>query len=281
MREFVTFLIGCFQRLNQSLRMIEILESFDFVKLLFAAFGAGFIDSIVGGGGLIQLPALLMILPQYPVVSILATNKLVSMSGTAFSTYRYSRQIPFQANIIFPAIVASFFASLFGALTVTFISNETIKPVFIVLLFIVFIVTIRNKDFGILNHRSDIPIALWKPILIGTLIGFYDGFFGPGTGSFLIISFVGLLGMTFVEGSAYAKVINLTTNLAAILIFSFKTEFLFKFAIPMMIFNTLGAVVGVRLALLKRNEFVRILLRMVVFATILKLGHQVFMDYLR
>jgi hypothetical protein len=261
--------------------MIEILESFDFVKLLFAAFGAGFIDSIVGGGGLIQLPALLMILPQYPVVSILATNKLVSMSGTAFSTYRYSRQIPFQANIIFPAIVASFFASLFGALTVTFISNETIKPVFIVLLFIVFIVTIRNKDFGILNHRSDIPIALWKPILIGTLIGFYDGFFGPGTGSFLIISFVGLLGMTFVEGSAYAKVINLTTNLAAILIFSFKTEFLFKFAIPMMIFNTLGAVVGVRLALLKRNEFVRILLRMVVFATILKLGHQVFMDYLR
>jgi len=258
---------------------MEIIETFDFVKLLIAAFGAGFIDSIVGGGGLIQLPVFLMLLPQYPVISILATNKLVSMSGTAFSAYRYSRQIPFQSNIIFPAIISSFASSLMGAYAVTFISNETIKPVFIILLLVVFIVTIRNKDFGIFNHRSDVPIKLWKPILIGTLIGFYDGFFGPGTGSFLIIAFVGVLGMTFVEGSAYAKVINLTTNIAAILLFSFKTKFLFQLALPMMFFNTLGAVVGVRLALLKGNEFVRVLLRMVVLATILKLGHQVFINY--
>lgn len=260
--------------------MVEISGQIDLFKLCLAAFGAGFIDSIVGGGGLIQLPALMMILPQYSVVSTLATNKLVSMSGTAFSAYRYSTQIPFQANILFPAILASFLASLAGALTVTFISNEKIKPLFIILLLFVFIITIRNKDFGILNHRSDTPIVIWKPILIGILIGFYDGFFGPGTGSFLIISFVGLLGMTFVEGSAYAKVINLTTNLAAIILFSFKTEFLFEFALPMMFFNTLGAVVGVRLALLKGNEFVRVLLRMVVLATILKLGHQVLMDYI-
>lgn len=259
--------------------MLEISGQIDLLMLCLAAFGAGFIDSIVGGGGLIQLPALLMTLPHQSVVSLLATNKIVSMSGTAFSAYRYSRQIPFQANIIFPSIITSFFASLCGALSVTFISNETIKPVFIILLLVVFIITIRNKDFGILNHRSDVPIALWKPMLIGTLIGFYDGFFGPGTGSFLIIAFVGMLGMTFVEGSAYAKVINLTTNLAAILIFSFKTDFLFEYAFPMMFFNTLGAWLGVRLALFKGNEFVRVLLRMVVLATILKLGHQVYIDY--
>ena len=129
-----------------------------------------------------------------------------------------------------------------------------------ILLLIVFLVTIRNKYFGIVDHHPDEKISTWKPILIGSVIGFYDGFFGPGTGSFLIIAFVGLLGMTFVQGSAYAKIINLTTNLAAILLFSLRTEFHFEYALPMMVFNIIGAFMGVRLAILKGNEFVRGLL---------------------
>jgi uncharacterized membrane protein YfcA len=252
---------------------------YELTILCLASFGAGFIDSIVGGGGLIQLPAFMLVLPHYPVVTLLGTNKLVSMTGTAFSAYRYSREIPFQRNIIIPAIIFAFFFSFLGAYTVTLFSNDLLRPLFMILLFGVFLFTIRNKSFGIINHDPQVHISLWKPLLIGSVIGFYDGFFGPGTGSFLIIGFVGLLGMTFVEGSAYAKVINLTTNLAAILLFAFKTEFLFKFALPMMVFNTLGAVVGVRLALLKGNEFVRGLLRVIVLATILKLSHQIFTTY--
>jgi uncharacterized membrane protein YfcA len=110
-------------------------------------------------------------------------------------------------------------------------------------------------------------------------MGFYDGFFGPGTGSLLIIGFVGLMGMTFVQGSAYAKMINLTTNVAAIILFVWKGAFLINVALPLMVFNALGAFFGVRLALLKGNKFVRGLLRLIVFATIVKLAYEVVRDY--
>ena len=252
----------------------------ELLLLCLASFGAGFVDSIVGGGGLIQLPAFMMILPEIPVVSLLATNKLVSMTGTAVSTYRFSRQIPYIKTIIVPGILSSFLFSFFGAWTVSVVSNEILKPLFIIFLFLVFLLTIRNKSFGILDHDPDIAIPAWKPVLIGSVIGFYDGFFGPGTGSFLIIAFVGLLGMTFVQGSAYAKIINLTTNLAAILLFTLRTEFQFQYAFPMMLFNVGGALLGVKLALLKGNEFVRGLLRGIVLLTILKLAYDVLKDYL-
>lgn len=254
--------------------------SSDLAILCFASLGAGFVDSIVGGGGLLQLPAMMMILPQYPVVTILGTNKLVSVSGTAFSAHRFSRQIPFLKSILLPAILAAFIFSFFGAWVVSQVNNELLRPIFLILLISVFVFTIRNKTFGILNHDPLTKVPTWKPLVIGVVMGFYDGFFGPGTGSFLIIAFVGLLGMTFVQGSAYAKVINVTTNVAALLLFVFKGTFLFQYAIPMMVFNVLGATIGVRLALLKGNEFVRGLLRIIVLLIILRLAYQVASEYL-
>lgn len=254
--------------------------SYDLTILCLAAFMAGFVDSIVGGGGLIQLPAFMIMLPQYPVVTLLGTNKLVSVTGTAFSTWRFSRTIPYLRTIIVPAIISSFVFSFLGAWTVSIISSEYLRPIFMVLLFCVFIFTIRNKSFGMSDHDPNVAILMWKPLVIGSVMGFYDGFFGPGTGTFLIIGFVGLLGMTFVQGSAYAKMINLTTNVAALLLFALKGTFLFSYAIPMMVFNMAGAFLGVRLALLKGNDFVRVLLRCVVFMTILKLGYDVVKTYL-
>ena len=254
--------------------------SYDIIILCLASFGAGFVDSIVGGGGLVQLPALMMVLPQYPLLTILGTNKLVSVTGTAFSAWRFSHQIPFIQAIILPAILSAFLFSFLGAYTVSIVSNDVLKPLFMVLMFCVFIFTIRNKTFGLMNHDPNIVIPIWKPLIIGSVLGFYDGFFGPGTGSFLIIGFVGLMGMTFVQGSAYAKIINLTTNLAAIFLFMIKGTFLLEYAVPMILFNVLGAVVGVRLALLKGNEFVRGFLRIIVFLTILKLAYQVGDEYL-
>lgn len=254
--------------------------TYEMIVLCLAAFSAGFIDSIVGGGGLIQLPALMLVLPQHPVLALLATNKLVSVTGTAVSTYRFSRHIPYIKTLIIPAILSAFIFSFLGAYTVSIISSETLKPIFMGLLFIVFIITIRNKSFGIVNHDPNVEIPIWKPLAIGSIIGFYDGFFGPGTGSFLIIAFVGLVGMTFVQGSAYAKIINLTTNVAALLLFSIKADFLYEYALPMMLFNMFGAILGVKLALLKGNNFVRVLLRGIVFLTILKLAYEVVRDYL-
>ena len=246
--------------------------SSDLIILCLAAFGAGFVDSIVGGGGLIQLPAVLSVLTGHPVVSLLATNKLVSVSGTALATWRFSHTVKFVGRVAIPTMIAAFLFSMLGAWVVTLVSNEVLKPVFMIMMFIVFIITIRAKDFGMINHTADINFPIWKPIAIGSVIGFYDGFFGPGTGSFLIFAFVGVLGMTLVQGSAYAKLINLTTNIAALSLFAVKTTFLFQFALPMMIFNMAGAMLGVKMALLKGNSFVRTLLRTVVFVTILKMA---------
>jgi hypothetical protein len=246
--------------------------SSELIVLCLASFGAGFVDSIVGGGGLIQLPAMMMVLPQYPLVTLLGTNKLVSMSGTAISAWRFSRSIPLLMSILIPGMIAAFIFSFLGAYTVTLVSNEVMKPIMMIMLFLVFLTTIRSKTFGITDHNPDIKIPLWKPVIIGCVLGFYDGFFGPGTGSMMIIAFVGILGMTFVQGSAYAKIFNLTTNVAAIGLFAMRGEFLLELAFPMMLFNIGGALLGVKLALLKGNEFVRFLLRAVVFATILKLA---------
>lgn len=253
--------------------------SYDLIILCLAAFTAGFVDSIVGGGGLIQLPAMMIVLPQYPIVTLLGTNKLVSVTGTGFSAWRFSKQIPYLRTIIVPAIISAFIFSFFGAWVVSIISNEYLRPIFMIALFCVFIATIRNKSFGMSDQDPNVVIPMWKPIVIGSFMGFYDGFFGPGVGTFLIICFVGMLGMTFVQGSAYSKIINLTTNIAAILLFAIKGTFLFSYAIPMMIFNMAGAFVGVKLALLKGNNFVRVLLRGVVFSTILKLGYDMVKMY--
>jgi uncharacterized membrane protein YfcA len=249
------------------------------IFLCFAAFGAGFIDSIVGGGGLIQLPALMLGYPHIPVVALLGTNKLISFTGTAFATYRYSRQIPYVRTIIFPAMLAAFAFAFLGAYVVSAVSSEFLKPLFMVLMLVVFFLTIRNKHFGMKDHDPAVKIPLWKPLSIGVLIGFYDGFFGPGTGTLLILGFVGLMGMTFVQGSAYAKMINLTTNVAAISLFALKGTILWNIVFTLMFFNAAGSVVGVRLALLKGNEFVRGLLRFIVLAMILKVGIEVWRDY--
>jgi uncharacterized membrane protein YfcA len=250
------------------------------IILCLASFSAGFVDSIVGGGGLIQLPALILALPGVPLVTVLGTNKMISVTGTAISAWRYSRTIPYVRAVLFPAMLTAFVASFCGAWTVSVLDNQILKPVFTVLLFFIFLLTIRKQNFGMEDHNPDVHVPMWKPLLLGGVIGFYDGFFGPGTGSLLIIAFVGMMSMTFVQGSAYAKMINLTTNVAALLLFVSRGTFLINVALPLMLFNVLGAILGVRLALLKGNTFVRGLLRVMIFATILKLSYEVWRDYL-
>ncbi len=124
------------------------------------------------------------------------------------------------------------------------------------------------------EHRESLILS----IVLGILIGFYDGFVGPGTGSFLIIAFVSLFRLTFVQASAYAKVINLTTNLAAIILFVSKGAYLWKLAIPMAMMNILGSLLGVKLALLKGNRFIRILFRLVILLTIVRFGYDVILS---
>jgi len=240
------------------------------------AFLAGFVDSVVGGGGLIQLPALFIFLPPPLAASIPAvfgTNKLSSICGTGAAVVQYSRRVRINRRSILPAGVAACCFSFLGARTVSLIQPQALKPLVLFLLVAVAIYTYWRKDFGNLHvpqftaHRER-----QFGILVGIAIGFYDGFFGPGTGSFLIFIFIGLFGFDFLSASASAKVINFATNLSAVIYFSATRQILYQYAVPMGLCNLLGSLAGSRLAILKGNAFVRVFFLAVVAVMILRFG---------
>lgn len=244
--------------------------------LCLAAFAAGFIDAIVGGGGLLQTPATLLILPHYPAATIFGTVKIPSLLGTSVAAYKYARQIKLNYKVLLACVVAAFCASLLGAFSVSKINNAVIKPVILVVLVLVALYTYFNKQFGIQQHKNhSVRKQVLMAALFGLIIGFYDGLIGPGTGSFLILVFVAVLGFDFIGASAHAKIVNIATNLAAIIYFSSTGHVLFQYALPMAVFNVAGSFFGAKLALLKGNKFVRIFFLIVIFGTILRFAYDV------
>ncbi|HEY0899976.1 MAG TPA: TSUP family transporter [Sphingobacteriaceae bacterium] len=250
----------------------------ELILLCIAAFGAGFIDAIVGGGGLLQTPAMLIILPQYPVATLLGTAKIPSFSGTAFAAYKYSRNVQLNWRLLLSISLVAFIGAFAGAYCVSMLKNEMIKPVIFVVLICVAVYTYSKKSFG-LQQENDLTVLqqMFIGLFFGLLIGFYDGLIGPGTGSFLILVFIALLGSDFLHASANAKFVNLATNLAAIIYFSISGHILFEIAVPMAVCNLLGSFAGTRLALLKGNKFIRIFFLFVVFATILRFAWDIFL----
>lgn len=240
------------------------------------AFIAGFVDAVVGGGGLIQLPALLIGLPQTPIATIFGTNKLVAFAGTSVAAVQYSKRITYNFLLLFCIAVTAAFASFFGARAVSYINVNTLKPVVLIVLVVIAMYTFVKKDLGSANAKH-LPIS--KQIVWGCfmalVIGFYDGFFGPGTGSFLVLGFVSILGFSFLQASAYAKVVNCLTNLGALIVFIKQGSFILPLAIAMAGCNMFGNIIGAKLALKKGNGFVRIIFLVVVIIMILRYGYDV------
>ncbi|MFC4195260.1 sulfite exporter TauE/SafE family protein [Pedobacter jamesrossensis] len=248
----------------------------ELILLCLAAFAAGFIDAIVGGGGLLQTPATLLILPHYPVATLLGTTKIPSIAGTTLAAFKYSKQVKFNLKVLLACASTAFVAALLGAFLVSRIDNSVIKPIILIVLILVAIYTYFNKQFGIHQEKNhSVKKQVLMAAVFGLLIGFYDGLIGPGTGSFLILVFIALLGFDFIGASAHAKIVNISTNLAAILYFSSTGHILFQYAIPMAVFNLGGAHFGTKLALLKGNKFVRIFFLIVVFGTILRFAYDI------
>jgi len=239
------------------------------------AFLAGLVDSIVGGGGLVQLPALFICLPQAAAATLVGTSKLSSIAGTSVAAVRFARRYPIPWTIAAPSALAALGCSFLGARTMSLIPGAVTRGIVLVLLLGVGIFPFFRKDFGG-EGEGEGTRTPGKPALaaglLGAAIGFYDGFFGAGTGSFLIFGFVGIVGFTFLRASATAKVINVATNLAALVWFIGAGNVLWEIAVPMAISNVAGSWVGSRLAILKGNVFIRRVFLVVVGAMVLKLA---------
>jgi uncharacterized protein len=235
------------------------------------AFLAGLIDSVAGGGGLIQLPATLLLLPGVPIATLLGTNKVVSMAATGTAVLRYVRRVSIPWSTALPAAAAALVGAFLGARVVSHLHAELVRPLILVLLIAVAAFTVARPGFGSLHAPKLGPVAeRWLAILVGATLGFYDGFFGPGMGSFLIFAFVGVFGFDFLTSSATAKVVNFASGIAALAYFAGTGQVLFRFAIPMACAGALGSVVGTRLAVTGGGRVIRPLFLVMVSGMILR-----------
>jgi len=245
--------------------------------LCLAAFAAGFVDAIVGGGGLIQTPAAMVILSSFPVVQAIGSTKIPSFSGTFFAARQYIKKVSIHYTLSVIMCVVAFFASFAGSQLLTVVSNAFMKPVLLVVLVAVAIYTYTKKDFGQREINNQPPeLAIWYGVAISLVIGFYDGFIGPGAGSFLILAFISLLGYDFLHASAHAKLVNLATNLGSIVLFTIKGKIIWMAALPMAVCNALGGALGARMAIAKGNRFIRIFFLVIVLGTLLRFAWDVF-----
>lgn len=248
--------------------------------LCLTAFCAGFVDAIVGGGGLIQLPASLVLLPSYPVASVVASLKIPSFSGTSFAVAQYLKKVTINWKLATIICTLAFFASFAGSQLLTVVSNRFMKPVLLVVLILVAIYTFTKKDFGQHQEKEHSQkTELGYAVLISLVIGFYDGFIGPGAGSFLILAFVGLLGFDFLHASAHAKLVNLATNLGSITLFLIKGNIIWLVALPMAVSNAIGGALGANLAIAKGNKFIRIFFLFIVIVTLLRFMYDIFVKH--
>lgn len=241
--------------------------------LLAASFFAGFIDSIAGGGGLIQLPALLIGLPKSETAEVLGTNKLSAVFGTTTAAALYRKQIKPDPKILIAMGLPAFLGSAGGAVLASKIPTSSMRPMVLVLLIIVAVYTWFKPDLGKFENLRHLPKRRVQIAAIaGVVIGFYDGVFGPGTGSFLMLILVASLGYAFITASAIAKVVNVATNVGAIMVFGINGAVLWQIGIILGIANITGAVIGARLAIKGGSTLVRKVFLLVTVALIIKVG---------
>ena len=243
--------------------------------LAFFAFLAGLVDSVVGGGGLIQLPALLVAFPTTSLALLFGTNKFASVFGTLVATIRFCRAQPLPVATIVPAAVAAFVFAFLGAQSMSLLDPAILRPLVIAALVLVLLYTLFKPDIGGIHAPKLAPVRQQLVAgCIGGVLGFYDGFFGPGTGSFILFAFVAVLGFDFIRASASAKVLNVATNAAALAFFIPNGHVRYDVGVVMALANVVGSIVGVQLALTKGAKFVRFLFIVVVIALLAKQVHQ-------
>lgn len=236
-----------------------------------AAFFAGFVDAVVGGGGLIQLPAIFAVFPNVAPAVLIGTNKLISVFGTSAAAVQYGRRTRIDWQSVVPASVAALGLAFAGAAAATVVPATVFRAVLPIVLIAVAVYVFARKDLGRTHEPRHFGRAAHaRGSLVGAMVGFYDGIFGPGTGSFLTFIFVHWFGFDFLRASAAAKVVNVACNVAGIAAFAVFAHLWVGFAVALGGVNVLGSLVGSHLALRRGSGFVRKMFLTVVIALICK-----------
>jgi uncharacterized protein len=249
----------------------------EWVLVILASASAGLIDAMVGGGGLVLVPALFAAFPSAAPATLFGTNKGAAVWGTAFAAWQYSQRVHMRWAALWPAVLAALLGAFLGAWAVTIFSPHLLRKALPFVLLAVLVYTLVRKELG----RSHAPLLAgrqeaWAASAIGLLLGFYDGFFGPGTGSFFVFLFVRWLGYDFLHASASAKILNTATNVSALSLFALKGHVWWHLAAAMAVANVLGSLAGTHLALKHGAGFVRGVFVLVVSALIVKTGYDAF-----
>lgn len=249
------------------------------LSLGFFAFCAGLIDAAVGGGGLIQLPALMHAFPKQSLATVFGTNKIIAMAGTVSSAFAYYKKVTINWKLIIPTMLAAFIFSFFGAMSVSFIPKELMRYIVFFLLIIIAIYTFAKKDLGQIHTvlqtgKKEIALGLF----FGALIGFYDGIFGPGTGSFLLFLFVKVFAFDFLNASASAKLVNVATNISTMFFFIPSGHILWMAGIILAVCNVLGSFAGTALAIKYGSGFIRIFFLILLIFLIGRMGYDLFLN---
>lgn len=243
----------------------------ELVILSLASLFAGFVDAVGGGGGLVLVPALFGVFPGAAPATLFGTNKAASVWGTGWATWQYASRVQMPWASLWPAALAALVGSGAGAWCVTVADPTLLRRALPFVLLVVLIYTLVRRNLGRVHApryqgRTQAAVAS----AIAFILGVYDGFFGPGTGSLLVFLFVRLLGFDFLHASASAKLLNTVTNASALLLFAYKGHVWWHLAVLMAVANVIGSLIGTRMALRHGAPFVRAVFVCVVALLIVK-----------
>ncbi|MFI6054542.1 TSUP family transporter [Streptomyces violascens] len=250
------------------------MDVIDVAGLMAVAGAAGWVDAVVGGGGLLLIPTLLLAFPNLSPAVALGTNKLTAITGTAVAAVTYARRTKLDLSVAVPAGLLAVPAAGFGALSASQLPTAWFRPLVMALLIAVAAFVTMRPTFGAVEGADSVTRRrrLFVIAVAGCGIGFYDGVFGPGTGTFLILTFTSLLSLEFVQSSALAKVVNVGTNFGALCVFALQGQVMWMLGASMAVCNVVGAALGARTALKRGSGFVRVVLLVAVTVMVVKLG---------
>lgn len=251
------------------------LPTADTITLYGVALLAGAMDATVGAGGLIQIPALLVLVPEAGVAAILGTHKFASSLGSAAAVHQYHRAGLLRFHAVLPfVVVAAMIGAFLGARVVSSIPGQYVRPALLVFLVVSAVYVSLNRTFGAAGASRPQLQRPWYGVLLGFALGFYDGVIGLGAGSLFLLALVAVCGLDFIAAAAAARVVNLATNLSAAAAFAYSGNIIYLLALPLALLNVLGSVAGTRLATAGGSRLVRIVFLVLTAALILKLGHE-------